>query len=184
MGPRVGKRGQLRVRRRDRIVRILGGEHKTWCLPVCLDDSGSALVEFAISSVVIVMALFGIISCCFALYANSYVSDAARTAARYAIVRGSSCTGMPDCGITSAELQTLLRNSAYPGISSSNLSATTTWYSASSSLPTTWTACASQCNAPGNAVQVQVNYAFTLGVPFWRGRAINLSSTSQMVISN
>jgi Flp pilus assembly protein TadG len=155
-----------------------------WKQRVCGDDSGAALVEFALSSVVIIMVMFGIINCCIALYANSYVSDAARTAARYAIVRGSSCTGMPDCGITATQLQTYLRNSAYPGITTANLSATTTWLSASSSLPTTWTACTSQCNEPGNAVQVQVNYAFTLGIPFWRSRAINVSSTSQMVISN
>lgn len=148
------------------------------------DNAGSALVEFAISAVILVMVLFGIIECCFALYINDYVSDAARNAARYAIVRGSSCTGMPDCGITSAQLQTFLRNTRYPGITPGNLTATATWLSVSAGTPATWTACASQCNAPLNAVKVQVNYAFTLGIPFWRTRSVTLSSTSQMVISN
>jgi Flp pilus assembly protein TadG len=171
----------MRERRESTRIAMANGSR---CMRVYEDDSGSALVEFALSSVVLIMALFGIINCCFALYSNSYVSDAARTAARYAVVRGSNCTGMPDCGITSAQLQTYLRSSAYPGIKSANLSATTTWLSASSALPTTWTACANQCNSPGNAVQVQVNYAFTLGIPFWQSKAINLSSTSQMVISN
>ena len=151
---------------------------------VCRDNSGSALVEFALSSVVMVMVLFGIIECCFAFYANNYVSDAARTATRYAMVRGSSCTGMTDCGITSAQLQTYLRSIPYPGITPGNVTATTTWLSASTSLPTTWTACASQCNAPGNAVEVQVTYTFPLSVPFWTKKTLNLSSTSQMVISN
>lgn len=148
------------------------------------DNSGSSLVEFALSSVIVVMVLFGIIQCCLALYVNSYISDAARLATRYAVVRGANCSGMPDCGITSAQIQTYLRSIPYPGVNSNNLNASTTWYSASASQPTTWSLCASQCNAPGNAVQVQVTYAFPLNIPFWKKQSITLGSTSQMVISN
>jgi len=148
------------------------------------DNAGSALVEFALSAVLLVMVLFGIIECCFALYINNYVSDAARNAARYAVVRGSGCSGMPDCGITSAGIQTYLRSTAYPGITPGNLTATATWLSLNPGPPATWTVCANQCNAPENSVRVQVNYAFTLAIPFWRSKSITLSSTSQMVISN
>ncbi len=147
-------------------------------------SSGSIIVEYAITASLLMTLLFGIVQTCFALYAHNFVSDAARMATRYAIVRGSSCTGMSDCGITAAQIQTYVRGLAYPGIKSSNLSTTTTWLSASASPPTTWTACANQCNAPGNAVQVQVTYAFPMFIPYWKSTTVNLTSTSQMVIWN
>jgi Flp pilus assembly protein TadG len=152
--------------------------------PDLIEDDGTATVEFAITASILLMLMFGIIELCFAFYAYNYVSDAARQATRYAVVRGSSCTGMPDCGITAAELQTYVRGIAYPGINPANLTASTTWLSVSSSLPTTWTACAYQCNAPGNAVEIDVTYAFPLFIPFWKSRSLSLSSTSQMVISD
>ncbi|HEY1581193.1 MAG TPA: TadE/TadG family type IV pilus assembly protein [Terracidiphilus sp.] len=148
------------------------------------DRSGAALVEFALCSVVFMMMTFGLIEGCFALYSYNFVSDAARWGARYAVVRGANCSIMPDCGITSAQMQTALRANVFPGINSNNLTASVTWYSASTSQPTTWTVCGTQCNSPGNAVNVHVSYSFPLGIPFWRGRTLGLSSTSQMVISN
>lgn len=148
------------------------------------DSSGSTLVEFALCSVVFIMITFGLIQSCLGLYAFNFISDAARSASRYAVVRGSSCSGMSDCGITSAQLQTYVRSIVFPGINANNLTASAVWYSASASQPTTWTVCANQCNAPGNAVQVQVTYSFPLNIPFWKNRALSLSSTSQMVISN
>ena len=152
--------------------------------PGVFSDAGTALVEFAISASVLLMLVFGIIEMSYALYTYNYVSDAARVATRYAVVRGSGCTGMPDCGITAAELQTYIQGIAYPGIKPGSLTATTTWLSASSSQPTTWTACAGQCNSPGNAVEIQVTYAFPLFLPFWKSTSLSLKSTSQMVISN
>ena len=147
-------------------------------------ESGVAVVEFAIAATVLFSLVFGIIQTCFALYTYNYVSDAARAATRYAMVRGSSCSGMSDCGITSAQIQTYVQGAAYPGINSSKLSASATWLSASATEPTTWTACEDQCNAPGNAVQVTVTYAVPVFLPYWKHGTINVSSTSQMVISN
>lgn len=147
-------------------------------------SSGSIIVEYAITASLLMTLLFGIVQTCFALYAHNFVSDAARMATRYAIVRGSSCTGMSDCGITANQIQTYVRGIAYPGISSTNLNTATTWLSASASPPTTWTACATQCNAPGNAVRVQVTYAFPMFIPYWKSTTVNLTSTSQMVIWN
>jgi Flp pilus assembly protein TadG len=147
-------------------------------------STGSALVEFALCSGVFIMMTFGMIQCCLGLYAYNFVSDSARLATRYAAVRGSSCSGMSDCGITASQLQTYVRADVFPGINKNNLTTSTTWYSASASQPTTWTACGSQCNAPGNAVQVQVTYTFPLNVPFWRNQNLSLTSASRLVISN
>jgi hypothetical protein len=38
-------------------------------------------------------------------------------------------------------------------------------------------------NNPGNPVQVTVTYTFPLGIPFMPSRALTMSSTSQMIIS-
>jgi Flp pilus assembly protein TadG len=152
--------------------------------PGVLDESGTSLVEFAICASVLLALVFGIIELSLALYSYNYVSDAARVATRYAVVRGSACSGMPDCGITADQLQTYVQGIAYPGIKAANLAVSTTWLSASSSQPTTWTACANQCNAPGNAVEIEVTYSFPLFLPFWKSTSLSLSSTSQMVISN
>jgi hypothetical protein len=90
---------------------------------------------------------------------------------------------MSDCGATQAQIQTYVSSLTYPGINTSNVTVTATWLSLNSTPPTAWTACAGQCNAPGNAVQVQVTYPFALNIPFWKKSAVNLNSTSQAVIS-
>jgi Flp pilus assembly protein TadG len=118
--------------------------------------------------------MFAIFAFCTALYSYNFVSEAAREASRYAMVRGSACAGFTDCGIIQAQLQTYVRNLAYPGINTNNLTLAATW-SGSSATP----------NAPGNTVSVTVAYTYGLNIPFWpqSGSILHLSSTSQMVIS-
>ena len=67
------------------------------------DESGSALVEFALSAVLLIIMLFGIIEFGFALYSYQFVNEVAREMSRYAIVRGSQCTAMPNCGYTDSD---------------------------------------------------------------------------------
>ena len=147
------------------------------------DGSGSSLLEFALCSTVMAMFWFGLMQCCLALYAFNCVSDAARSGTRYAAVRGSACSGMPDCGISANQIQSYVRGNVYPGLITNNLNAAVTWWQASASQPTTWSACGGMCNDPGDAVQVQVTYSFPLNIPFWKNQSLNLKSTSQMVIA-
>jgi Flp pilus assembly protein TadG len=137
-------------------------------------EEGATLVEFALCSVILFMFLFGIFGVCGALYSYSFVSDAAHEATRYALVRGSACTGFTDCNVTSAQIQTYVRNLQYPIIVPSNLTAAATWSGANS-----------PSNAPGNIVSVTVTYTYPLNIPFWprSGSILHLSSTSQMTIS-
>lgn len=135
------------------------------------------------SLVLLLMLFIAIFEICLALYASHFVADAAREASRYAVVRGSSsCTNSPNltnCDVTADQIQIWVRNLGYPGINPQNLTVTTTW-------PSTGSDCypsSSPCNNPGNPVSVQVTYAFPLNIPFWKSATINLSSTSQMVIS-
>jgi Flp pilus assembly protein TadG len=145
-------------------------------------EEGSAMVEFAVGSTILFLLMFGAMEMCLALYSYHFVSDAAREGARYASVRGSTCANLTPCNATSAQIQSYLESLGYPG--ASKLTATTTWLSASSTTPTTWTSCgATQCDAPGNAVQVTVTYALPVSIPLWNSTTFNVTSTSQMVIA-
>jgi hypothetical protein len=150
---------------------------------VLIADEGATLFEAAVSLVILLSLLIGTMQICLALYASHFVADAAREASRYAIVRGSaSCSTTPhvsNCNVTADGIQTWVRSLNYPGIDPTHLEATTAWPSSGSDCyPST-----SPCNNPGNLVKIAVTYAFPLNIPFWKGRTIHLSSTSQMVIS-
>jgi Flp pilus assembly protein TadG len=157
---------------------LLGGLRRT---------EGAALVEFAVSCLVLIPLIFGMIETCMALYTYNFVADAAREATRWASVRGStSCgntPGLTDCGFTtSAIVQTYVRGLGYPG--ANNLTATVKWLCASSTQPTTWSSCGGTQNKPGNQVQVVVRYNYTLGIPYLSSNTpISIASTSSMVIS-
>lgn len=145
-------------------------------------------METAVASAVVLAVLMGILWSCLALYGYHYVTQAAREASRYAMVRGSiSCTNTPNltnCNATSDQIQTWTRSWSYPGINSSQVTVTTTWLTATSSgspATTTWSACTSgTCNLPGNLVKVVVTYPVSLP---WVTSSITVSSTSSMVIS-
>ena len=122
-------------------------------------DKGSGLVEFALAVVAILIVLFGIIDIGRALYAYNWLSDAARRGTRYAMVRGTKCTGLLSaCPATPNDVQTYITSLA-DGIDTSQLTVT------------------SQCFAPGNAspgslpcaapgwVKVTVQYQFHLVSP-------------------
>ena len=173
-----------------------------------LNEEGTALVEMALSSVLMLSVVFGIIQTSFAFYTYNFVSDAAREATRYAAVRGpDSCTissGFPNCNLlptsitsttdaTQNPLLSYVENLGYPGLKASNLSLTATWYvvSQNASGSSSWTtACTgatdvngNACNAVGNAVNVVVTYAFPLNIPFVGKQSVTVSSTSQMMIA-
>lgn len=144
-------------------------------------ERGSAMVEMALSIVILLIMLFGIMEMSLVLYAYHYISEAAREGTRYAIVRGESCTGFASaCPASSADIQSYVQNLAYPGINSQQMTVTTAW----SAYPAGG-ACvpSANCKNPGNQVQVTVNYQYPLAIPFLQATTINMSSTSQMVIS-
>jgi len=145
-------------------------------------EQGSALVEMALSLVVLLSVVFGIMEMSQALYTYHFISEAARDGTRYAIVRGSSCPavlpGCPAAG-TGVDVQTYLRGQGFPGITPGLLTAVTSW-------PTTGSSCTpsvTPCDNPGNLVNVVVTYQFPLSIPFVPARTLAMTSTSQMVIS-
>ena len=80
--------------------------------------------------------------------------------------------------------RTYVKGLNYPGINPGHLSVSTAWLKGGSTIPATWSACSSgTCSAPGNLAKVMATYAYSLSVPFVPAATLNLTSTSQMVIS-
>jgi Flp pilus assembly protein TadG len=147
-------------------------------------ERGAAVVEFALSTIVLFTFMFGLMAMCTALYSYDFIAEAAREGSRYAMVRGSSCLqyGFTSaCQVTtSAQVQTYVRGLAFPGINPNNLTVTATW-------PTTGAACTpsvTPCNNPGNLVQVTVSYQLPVKVPRELVRSLTMTSRSQMVIAD
>lgn len=150
-------------------------------------DEGATLVETALAFIILLTFLFGIIQFSLSLYTFNYVSDAAREATRWAMVRGNQCSKLDHCGASQTDIQTYVRGLGYPGIDPSKLTATAVWYTPSASTPTTWSTCTptstAPCNIAGNQLRVTVKYAFPLNIPFWRASTLNLQSTSAIPVS-
>jgi Flp pilus assembly protein TadG len=137
-------------------------------------EAGASIVEFALASIILFALVFGVMAICFALYSYNVVSEAAREATRYAIVRGSACKSFASaCPAIQGDIQTYVQGLGFPLINtnapSPALTAVASWPNGNKN--------------PGNPVQVTVTYTFPLGIPFMPSRSLNMSSTSQMIIS-
>jgi Flp pilus assembly protein TadG len=150
------------------------------------DDNGSEIVEFAFSICIWMMGAFLIMYASFALYAAHFVANASEEASRFAIVRGSSWNGASctsnslDCTASSADIQNYVVNMLPPGLSSSNLTVSTSWPGTTS----TGGSCDSQdgANSPNCVVQVTVGYNFSFPLPFFAQSTLPFSSSSAMTI--
>lgn len=138
------------------------------------------MVEMAISMVILLTIVFGIMKICLALYTYHYISEAAREGTRFAIVRGSACASPGyECDATSSQIQTYVKGLGYPGIDPSAMTVTSSW----AGYPVSGTCVSAGCNGPGDLVTVTVTYQFPLSIPFVPSSTLNMSSTSSMVIS-
>lgn len=138
------------------------------------------MVEMALSLIILLTILFGLLEICLALYSYHFISDAAREGSRFAMVRGSACAPPGyECNVTGPQVQTYVQDLSFPGINPSNMTVTTTW----SAYPPGAVCATAACNDPGDLVTVQVNYNFPLSIPFIAPRTLAMTSTSSMVIS-
>lgn len=150
------------------------------------DESGSELVEFALAIWIWIAIVFLILYGAFAIYAEHFVGEAAHDGARYAMVRGStwsgsSCTnsGTMECDASGTDVRRFIADRLPPGLSSNNLTVSTTWPGTTS----TGTDCDTYygSNSPDCVVEVQVDY--TLTFPFLSARALTLSNKAELQIS-
>lgn len=140
-------------------------------------ERGASTVEFAISAMLMLMMLFGIMECSLLLYSYHTVSNAARQASRWAAVRGSDCIAST-CPATASSVKTYVLTQV-PLLDASQVSVNTTW---SSSNDCTAASSAGPAG-PGCIVAVTITYPFQLQLPFIPISGVTLSSTSQMVMS-
>ena len=133
-------------------------------------DQGSALLEFALGTVVLFSLVFCFIEVCLIAYTRDTISECAREGTRYAMVRGASCpnTASPTCEVSASQVNTYVSAIRLPNLAGGTMTVATTYPDGN--------------EAVGSRVQVLVSYAFTIRVPLVPAHAINLSSTSKVYI--
>ena len=158
----------------------------------CRAELGETLIEFAISAVITLSLLFGIIDLARALYTYHFISYAAQEGARFAEVHGSGWTNpcnsqtgadYPDqlgCTASSGDIQAYVRSLTPPAVTKANVSVSPQWLGKDINGNTA--VCGTTNNYAGCLVRVTVSYQFTYIVPFLPRAAQTLSSTSQAVI--
>lgn len=175
---------------------------KTLCYPArfrgmrrfsaAMGEEGGSLVEMALSCLILIPILFGIVQLSIGLYCFHFAADAAREATRWAAVRGANCQanfGASYCSPTSGlatgadgnDVAQYVKSLGYPF--SGAVTATTQWCVSNGSTPASWSSCSTtQANDIGNQVQVTVSYAYPLVIPFVPKNTLNVSSASSMTI--
>jgi Flp pilus assembly protein TadG len=129
------------------------------------EEDGGSMVEFALTISVALTLVFVIMQLCLALYMYGMISETAREATRWAIVRGSTCvTGSGTSCTTSPTLITAYAK----GLGFPN-------------YPDTTGTC-SNPEAPGCRVKVTVAYTVAISLPFVPRNNISLQTSSEMYI--
>jgi Flp pilus assembly protein TadG len=123
---------------------------------------GTALLEAAISTVLLTVLMAGAAEGSQMLYTYISLGNVARQATRYAIVRGSQ-SGR---AVAASDISTYVQAHAQIP-NSSSITTTTTW------VPN---------NMPGSLVKVQVECPFAGYLPFMKLNSVTLQSTSEMTI--
>jgi Flp pilus assembly protein TadG len=164
------------------------------------EESGSAIVEMAISSVVMIATFIGIFQLTMACYTYNTVAELTRESARWAMVRGGTCsTNTPNldhCGATSSDIQDHAKAVSaaldWSQCTSTSPCVSTTWKTGATTAgvqqaSTTWTACdpttSTVCKIPGSLVIVNMTYPYSFAVPFLGKYNMNMASQAEMVIS-
>jgi len=153
-------------------------------------ESGSELVEFALSACVFMTLLFGIMDFSRALYAYHFVSYAAQEGSRYAMVRGSdwpntcAAANSYSCEASSANITSYVQGLAQPGISSSGVEVTPSWPQQTVNGSSAGCNSAATQNSKGCLVKVQVSYDFHFSMPFLPKSGFTMTATSEKVIVN
>lgn len=163
------------------------------------DESGSELVEFAMTALAQMFILIGVFQVMLAMYAYHFATYAAQRGARFAVVRGytwsknvaTNCSTsappsftMPyNCTASSTDIQNYVQSLATPGLKQSNITINTTnayvWPGATPSGSTT--PCATHANSQGCLVKVSVTYSVNI-FPFLGATSTSIGATSEKAI--
>ena len=149
-------------------------------LPQRRQERGSTLIEFAISALILVMVVLGIVEISRMVLVSNAVANAARAGLRYAIVHGNDQVGAPPCptcpsgpGNDPAQVVTVVKNFAGAAPLDKSLLVAGT---------TVKVRYLDGTNNPGSRVEVTVVYPFDPFMTYFPLGTIRLGSVSRGVI--
>ncbi len=163
------------------------------------DERGSTLVEFAMTTLLLVVLVAGVLQWILAMYAYHFTTYAAQEGARFAAVRGytwsksktTSCSTsappsftMPyECTASAADIQNYVQSLATGGIKASNITIneTSSYVWPGTTADNTSTGCTTNANSQGCMVKVTVSYSLSF-LPFITGHTLTIGATSENVI--
>lgn len=153
------------------------------------DQNGSGLVETALSLSMLLTMIFGVVECSRAVYIDHFLANAAREAARYSMVRGSSwgtsCASVTSysCTATSSNVTAFVQSIESAGVQSAHLTVNTTWPGLTADNTTCTSVGNTSTNAVGCLVLVKLTYSFTYASPLLPKGTLTLTSSSEETIS-
>lgn len=160
---------------------------------LCRADRGETLIEFAISAVITVSLILGVMDLSRALYTYHFIAFAAEQGARFAEVHGSGWTGSCSsstgtsytaplgCTASKSDIQTYVQSLTPPAVTKANVTVSPQWLG--KDINGNSSTCGSTSNKAGCLVQVSVSYQFSYMVPFLPTAAQTMSATAQAVIT-
>jgi len=133
-------------------------------------ESGSSIVEMAVTLPILLAFVFGLMQVCFAYYTYETISESAREGTRYAIVRGSTCqtSAKVSCTASASSIQSYVMALGWPNVAGGTITAVASFPDGD--------------EVPGHRVLVKVNCAFPYKIPFVSTEAFSMSSSSEMYI--
>lgn len=186
------------MKERERVQAMKERVDEKKLLRLARRESGSSLVEFAMSALLLIGIVVGVVEFGLGMYTYHFLSSAAQQGARFAMVRGHTwsqnatdycSTSAPpnftmtyDCEAQGADIQNYVQSLATGGISSSSVTVnTTSSYVWPGTTPDGTTTGCSTTNSQGCMVKVTVSYSFKF-LPFEQLSALSLNATSEGVI--
>ena len=127
------------------------------------------MVEFAISFLLFITMVFGIIGFGLAIFSLNFIGNAAREGTRYAMVHGANCTSSgSSCALSSSQIASYVTGLAPSGIINTAALTVNVYCGAAGSTPPSGDCGQSTGGTPndnpGNVVYVHVSYNFTFGL--------------------
>ena len=140
-------------------------------------EKGQSLVEFAMVIAIFFVIVFGVFDFGIAAYTYHYVSNATREAARWAIVHGQDSSSPA----TATDVENFVKGAGRlpPGINPTKLTVTAEWPGDAANV-----SCPAGSKKHGCPVRVTVQYNYDFLMPFITSPALQIQSSSQMIIAH
>lgn len=173
-------------------------KYRRTLLRLVREEHGAEMVEFAVTALLLMTLIVGMIGFSMAMYTYHFVSSAAQQGMRFAIVRGqtwsknlaadcstssTNFTIVYNCTASATDIQNYVKSLTTPGINPSNLTINTSSSYVWPGLTPDGATC-SPANSQGCLVKVTVNYTFNYFNIFFLSTlpAMSMSATSEGVI--